>query len=162
MIEVFYNLSILKQIFVCALIVNELGIIKYEYNLPTTKKKKTTNARIFKKKRACWRTRSFKAKTAERQASASALTKMSAVFVRIRRRGFQKKPLIILVSSKIFKKATERNRLKRRVKAIMRPHMKGEKQNYKIVLTGEAAKISFAELKKEITAQASSKHGESI
>jgi len=79
--------------------------------------------------------------------------KMAAVFVKMRSRGFQKKPLIVSVSAKIIKKATERNFLKRRIRAIMRPIIKKTKTDYMIIVKKEAMDTAFSELEREITAQ---------
>ncbi len=78
---------------------------------------------------------------------------MVSVFVKIRPRGFQKKPLIVSVGVKAVKKATGRNLLKRRIRAIMRPIIKKTRTDYMIVVKKEAAEIGFSELEREITAQ---------
>lgn len=78
---------------------------------------------------------------------------MATVFVKMRPRGFQKKPLIVSVSAKIIKKATERNLLKRRIRAIMRPVIKQTKTDYMIIVRKEVMGTVFSELEREITAQ---------
>jgi len=62
-----------------------------------------------------------------------------------------KKSLLIVVNTKVSKKATVRNLLKRRIRAIMRPFLKNDNQNnYVIIVKPEAVKLSYQDLKKEI------------
>ncbi|MEK9194650.1 MAG: ribonuclease P protein component [Patescibacteria group bacterium] len=61
----------------------------------------------------------------------------------------RKKPIII-VSKKILKKASQRNLLKRRMRAILTPLFKKREhgQGYKIILGRDVLKTPFKELKK--------------
>jgi len=61
------------------------------------------------------------------------------------------KSLLINVSSRVSKKATVRNLLKRRIRAIVRPILKIDNQNtYLIIVKPEAVKLSYQDLKDEI------------
>ena len=64
----------------------------------------------------------------------------------------KKSPLIIVVSAKVSKKATERNKLKRRIRNIMRYYLTGDRA-YKIITRPEAMKLNFQELKEEMEKQ---------
>ena len=67
---------------------------------------------------------------------------------------------MIIAGVAVSKKATERNLLKRRVKAIMRPIMKETPQkDFTIILHSEAKKLSYNELKNTIENLA---HGKSF
>lgn len=61
--------------------------------------------------------------------------------------GFQKKPLLITVGKTVAKKATERNLVKRRIRAIVRMTKLLDKGDMTIIARPAAAKASFAELK---------------
>lgn len=58
---------------------------------------------------------------------------------------------LVIVSKKIFKKATERNLLKRRIRSILYDVSKKTKKYFLvIVLSPEIKKIKFAELKEKV------------
>ncbi len=84
---------------------------------------------------------------------------MAGFFVKTKPRGFQKKPLIISLSKKNIKKATERNLLKRRIRTIMRPVLNNSKLDYTIIVKKEAANMRFGEIKKEILSATNNKKG---
>ncbi len=65
-------------------------------------------------------------------------------------RGFQKKPLMINISSKVAKKATVRNLIKRRIKAILQPIVKKSNWDYLIIVQPPVVNLSFAEMKEEL------------
>ncbi len=75
---------------------------------------------------------------------------MPPVIIRIKQAGTQKKPLVIAIGKKISKKATERNLLKRRIKAIMQPIIKGSGHDFIITVKPEAINLTYRELKKEL------------
>jgi ribonuclease P protein component len=58
--------------------------------------------------------------------------------------------LKIIIGKSVAKKAVERNRLRRRIRAIFRPLVKESGKNYVIIAHPGSAKASFAELKEEI------------
>jgi len=64
----------------------------------------------------------------------------------------KKSSLIIVVSTKVSKKSTERNKLKRRIKSIIQHRTEGNKA-YKIITRPEAIKLNFQELKEEVEKQ---------
>lgn len=61
-----------------------------------------------------------------------------------------KKPVVV-VGRNVAKKAVERNFLKRRIRAILRPIIKEKKEIFLIRVRPEAAQASFAELKSAIS-----------
>jgi ribonuclease P protein component len=65
-------------------------------------------------------------------------------------RGNKKKSVTVIVGKSVAKKAVERNRLKRRIRAIFRPLAKESGKNYVIIAQPGSAEASFAELKEEI------------
>ena len=69
------------------------------------------------------------------------------VIIKKNRSGFQKKPLLITVGKGVAKKATERNLIKRRIRAIVRESGILEKGDVTIIARPAVAKLSFAELK---------------
>lgn len=62
-------------------------------------------------------------------------------------RGFQKKPLLITVGKNVAKKATTRNLIKRRVRAIVRASGLLDKNDITVIARSAAATAAFAELK---------------
>lgn len=69
------------------------------------------------------------------------------VIIKKNRSGFQKKPLLITVGKNVAKKATARNLVKRRIRAIVRASGFLEKGDITIIARPASAKLSFAELK---------------
>ena len=67
--------------------------------------------------------------------------------------GRQGEPVTVVVSKKVFKKATERNLFKRRVRSILIPLSKRFKVELWVTAKPSAAGLSFSELKDEIFAQ---------
>ncbi|MEX1014482.1 MAG: ribonuclease P protein component [Candidatus Paceibacterota bacterium] len=63
----------------------------------------------------------------------------------------QAKPLIIIISRKVSKKATERNLLKRRIKDIIKTLKNKINGDLRIITKPGAEKLNFRELKEEIT-----------
>jgi ribonuclease P protein component len=61
--------------------------------------------------------------------------------------GFQKKPLLITVGKGVAKKATERNLIKRRIRAIISTTKLLDKGDVTIIARPSVVKTSFAELK---------------
>mgnify|MGYP001333869719 CR=1 FL=1 len=60
------------------------------------------------------------------------------------------KSLAVNIGKSVSKKATERNLLKRRVRAIAQPLIKNKNRKIIIIIKPEALKKSFSELKAEI------------
>ncbi|MDP2704583.1 MAG: ribonuclease P protein component [bacterium] len=79
---------------------------------------------------------------------------MPAVIIKKEKEQTDKK-IVIVVSKKVSPKATERNRLKRRIRAILAERCKETKDAYKVIVKPEAKKLSFDELKQEIEKQLS-------
>mgnify|MGYP001569757848 CR=1 FL=1 len=65
----------------------------------------------------------------------------------------QKKPVIVIVGSTVAKKATDRNLIRRRVRAIITPIAKARKKSFVAIAKPEAKKASFYDLKSEIDKQ---------
>lgn len=66
-------------------------------------------------------------------------------------RGFLEKPLVVSVRASIFPRAVDRNKIKRRIKAIFR-NILGKKANgFTVIVKKEAAEASFKELFGEIS-----------
>ena len=64
--------------------------------------------------------------------------------------GFQKEPLFVVVGKNVSKKATERNTIKRRIRAIMRSLSAKKTADMTIIAKKEAIRASFNDLKKAI------------
>lgn len=75
---------------------------------------------------------------------------MSFLVVKVNPAGFQKKPLIIAIGTRVSKKAVERNLIKRRIRAIMQPAIKKKDKNYLIIARPEVKRLTYQELKKEL------------
>ena len=65
----------------------------------------------------------------------------------------QKKPVMIVVGANIAKKATERNLIRRRIRAIITPIAKTRKKSFVVIAGPESKKASFCDLKSEIERQ---------
>ena len=61
-------------------------------------------------------------------------------------RGEGKRPLTVVVSTKVSKRATERNRIKRQIKEIMRSRIKKDIHDYTIIIRPAARGLSYSEL----------------
>lgn len=121
-------------------------------NLSTKEKEKSANSWFLKKKAHAGRKSDFAKKAPERKKKIGGLNAVNQNLLTIKKktRGFQKKPLIIIVNKKVSKRAVDRNLLKRRVKAIMRRFLESG-GDYTIIIKPEALSLSFTELKEEIT-----------
>jgi ribonuclease P protein component len=73
-----------------------------------------------------------------------------AVLVKKFRKGFQKKPLFIITGTSVSKRAVDRNRIRRRIRAIMAPVMKEQQNDYAIIVKRGALALSYQNLKEEI------------
>lgn len=82
---------------------------------------------------------------------------MPAIIIKKERGKTGKKPMI-MVGKKVSPKATERNRLKRRIKAIFAGHREETGAAYKVIINPEAKKLSFEELKREVEIQLAKLH----
>lgn len=79
---------------------------------------------------------------------------MPAVVVKKEKRQVGK-GVMVVVSKKVSPKATERNRVKRRIKAILAGHHEETGAVYKVIVKPEAKNLTFKELKKQIEQQLS-------
>ena len=68
-------------------------------------------------------------------------------------RGFQKKPLVVVVGKAVSKKAVVRNRTKRRISSIIRPLLRTLLRDVTVIVRAGAAEADFEALKKEITSK---------
>jgi len=75
---------------------------------------------------------------------------MANLVVKIKPRGSQAKQLLLIVGGAVAKKAVVRNRLKRRLRAIMRPILKDKDNDFLIIARPGAAEATFSALKEEI------------
>ena len=82
---------------------------------------------------------------------------MPAVIIK-KEKGRAAKRLVIVIGKKVSPKATERNRLKRRIRAILTEHCKKTKDAYKVIVKPEAKNLSFEELKREVEIQLAKFH----
>lgn len=73
-----------------------------------------------------------------------------AVVIKKFPKGFQKKPLLVVVGTSVSKKATERNLVKRRIRAIMRKILKESPKEFTVIAKKGAASISYGDLEEEI------------
>lgn len=71
-------------------------------------------------------------------------------------RGFQKKPLFVNVGKLVSKKAAERNKIKRRIRAIAVPALKATPFDVMITAKKGAGEAPYKELKQEIVEKLSS------
>ncbi len=79
---------------------------------------------------------------------------MFAVIVK-KEKGKQSEEMVIVVSKKVSPKATERNRVKRRIRAILAERCKEARGAYKVIVKPEAKNLTFKELRQEIEKQLS-------
>ncbi len=75
---------------------------------------------------------------------------MSNLVVRVKPRGSQAKRLFLAVGTAVSKKAVVRNLLKRRLRAVMRPILKDNKEDFLVIAKPGAQLLTFAELKEEV------------
>lgn len=75
---------------------------------------------------------------------------MTALVIKTRPRTPNAKLLLIAVSTKVSKKATARNLIKRRIRAIMKPILKYSEYTYLVIVKPEAIKLNYQELKNEL------------
>lgn len=81
---------------------------------------------------------------------------MSFIVIKKKPGGSQKKPLFIVIKKVEYKKATERNLIKRRIRSVINPFIKKQKGNdYCVIVKHGANVVSFQELKNEILRQLS-------
>lgn len=76
---------------------------------------------------------------------------MSSFFsIKKTHKGSQKKPLFIVVGKTVFKKATERNKTKRRIRYITKPLLKDLNYDVVIIVKKSISQLNFKDLQKEI------------
>ena len=63
------------------------------------------------------------------------------------------RPLTVVVGKNTLKKATGRNLMKRRVRSILLPISKKTKISFRVIVRPAAAKLTFAEIKKDVLSQ---------
>lgn len=79
---------------------------------------------------------------------------MPFVVIKKKPSGSQKKPLFIVIKKTEYKKATERNLIKRRIRSVMNPFTKKQKRNdYCVIVKPGVNVVSFQELKNEMLRQ---------
>lgn len=79
---------------------------------------------------------------------------MPSVVIKIKKRSDQRTQLVIVVGKNTARKATERNLLKRRIRAIMQPYVhKRQGDGFIVVARPGSAALSFRELKQKIEKQ---------
>ncbi len=78
---------------------------------------------------------------------------MRTLTIKTNPRGFQKKPLIVVVGKAVSKKAVMRNLVKRRISALVRPLLPFGDRNITIIARSGAAEATNEELKLELYAQ---------
>ena len=61
--------------------------------------------------------------------------------------------MTVVVGKNTLKKATERNLMKRRIRAILLPISKKTKTSFRVMARPAAAKLTFAEIKKDVLSQ---------
>lgn len=76
--------------------------------------------------------------------------KESLVIVKKTQSGFQKKPLFVVVGKNVSKKATERNTIKRRIRAIFKKNKDKNNSDITIIAQKPSATASFEELEAAI------------
>jgi len=76
---------------------------------------------------------------------------MSSFFsIKKTNKGSQKKPLFVVVGKSVLKKATERNRTKRRIKYVTKPLLENLCYDATIIIKKGISELSFKDLQKEI------------
>ena len=78
---------------------------------------------------------------------------MPALIVKIKDTPSLERPLEIRISSKIVKKASARNLLRRRIKAVMGDILRVKKTGFVIIAKPKAVDLSFSAIKTEIERQ---------
>ncbi len=73
--------------------------------------------------------------------------------VKIKPKKSLKKPIMIIIFKNYSKKAVERNLIKRRIRAILRPFIK--ENDFLVLVKPEAKQLNFLQLKEEILRQIS-------
>lgn len=69
----------------------------------------------------------------------------------------QKKPLRVVLSKGVAKRAVVRNLLKRRIKAVMRPVIEEADTGFVIIVRPGAASLSYKEIEEELVGKAKAK-----
>lgn len=75
---------------------------------------------------------------------------MQSVIVKKKPQGGQKKRLIVAVSKKEFSRAVDRNKAKRRIRAIFKEILEKTTDDFFVIPNHNVLTVSFEELKKEI------------
>jgi len=75
------------------------------------------------------------------------------VTVKMRRRGSQRKPLLVIIGKKAARRAVARNKFKRRVREIMRPFVERGSSDFTVIAHPGAAEAPFDELTARIKEQ---------
>lgn len=78
---------------------------------------------------------------------------MKNVIVKEKPSGSQDKELIIVAGTKVSKKATDRNLIKRRIRSIFRELTKKGNKEYTVIVRSNALNLDFKQLKQEIKKQ---------
>ena len=75
---------------------------------------------------------------------------MPSFVIKTNPRGPQRKPLVVVIGTRVSKKATERNLLRRRIKAIMQPIVRKLERDFVVIVKPGAERLTYQELKNEI------------
>lgn len=87
---------------------------------------------------------------------------MASIVLRIKPRGVAKNSFVVSVGKSVARRAVDRNKIKRRIRVILRPFLKNQDETIVVIVRPEAAKKKFQELKEEILksiARLEQKHG---
>ena len=84
----------------------------------------------------------------------------SVVIIKKYSKGFQKKPLFVIVGKSVLKKSTDRNLVKRRIRAIMAKFIKEGRNDYAVIIKKGVLEKKYGELKENI--ESAIKYGRTI
>lgn len=76
---------------------------------------------------------------------------MNKKFIIVQKRGGGFENHLIIVNKKYSKKAVERNKIKKRIREILKELVKNNKEKYKLIVKKELKSFSYQELKEEIS-----------
>lgn len=80
------------------------------------------------------------------------------LIIKTRPAGRRYKPVTVVVGKGVFKKAVERNLLKRRIRGVLMPFSKKLKTDFWVTTKPSVALLDFSELKDEILNQIQIQH----
>jgi len=77
----------------------------------------------------------------------------SIIVIKQKLKTLEKKRLVIIIGKRVSKKAVRRNKLRRRIRAIMQLAMKNPNKDYTVIVKPGAEDLTYPELKEEIKHQ---------